>query len=136
MPTSAPCVFVADDDEDDRYLLAIAFQQHSPQCRLLFAQDGRALLDELEQARTLPCLILLDLNMPRLNGFETLQLIRAHPLYQDVPIVMLTTSDLAEDRQRAQALGATAFITKPLNASRLGEVVGQLRAEWLAGKCT
>ena len=129
------CVFIADDDEDDRYLLARAFAEHSPECRLQFAQDGMALLDALSQTEVAPALILLDLNMPRLNGFEALKVLRQHPLYQDTPIVMLTTSNEHGDRQQASALGATDFITKPMNGAILGEIVDQLRSKWLVGRC-
>ena len=129
------CVFVADDDEDDRYLLARAFADYSPGCRLQFAQDGMALLDALNQTGSRPALILLDLNMPRLNGFEALKVLREHPVYQDTPIVILTTSDALPDRQQASELGANDFITKPMNGVQLGEVVSQLRSKWLVGKC-
>ena len=129
------CVFIADDDEDDRYLLARAFAQHSPDCRLQFAHDGLALLDALGQTKAHPSLILLDLNMPRLNGFEALKRLRNHPTYQATPIVILTTSEAEVDRQRATELGANDFITKPLNAVLLGQIVDQLRTDWLVGQC-
>ena len=135
-PNPYPCVFVADDDEDDRYLLAKAFEQHSPQCRLIFAEDGVALLDALANSASPPCLILLDLNMPRLNGFEALERLRAHPFYKHTPIVILTTSDSDQDRQDAQALGANEFVTKPLDMTRLGQLVVRLRSEWLLGRCS
>lgn len=130
-----PCVFIADDDEDDRYLLNLAFTQHSPQCRLAFAHDGLALLDALSHRKTIPQLIILDVNMPRLNGLEALKVLRAHPLYQTTPIVILTTSAADRDRQRAEQLDANEFITKPINSALLGQVVVRLRVEWLAGKC-
>ncbi|RZK36973.1 MAG: response regulator [Hymenobacter sp.] len=130
-----PCVFIADDDEDDRYLLAKAFEQHNPQCRLQFVEDGLALLDALAKNQSQPYLILLDLNMPRLNGFEALQHLRANPLYQHTPIVILTTSSSDRDRQQAQALGANELITKPLDLAKLGQVVIRLRSEWLSGCC-
>ena len=79
MNQNAPCVFIADDDEDDCYLLARAFREHSPECRLQFASDGEGLLETLAQSESLPNLILLDLNMPRLDGFEALQRLRQKP---------------------------------------------------------
>ena len=133
--TPPPCVFIADDDEDDCYLLARAFKEHSPECRLQFASDGAALLETLAQSESQPSLILLDLNMPRLNGFEALQRLRKNPLYQAIPVVILTTSDDQEDQQRACELGANEFITKPLDAQALGETVTQLRQTWLLGRC-
>ena len=134
-PLPSTCVFIADDDEDDRYLLARAFAQHSPTCQLQFAVDGRELLDALIQSEARPALILLDLNMPRLNGFETLKALREHPVYQHTPVVILTTSEVLEDQQQARALGATDFITKPLNVGQLDQIVNQLRIDWLEGRC-
>jgi CheY-like chemotaxis protein len=131
----SPCVFIADDDEDDRFLLNLAFDQYSPRCRLVFAHDGLALLDALAHSESSPHLIILDLNMPLLDGFEVLKALRNHPQYLTTPIVILTTSEADWDRQQAQRLGANEFITKPLNSVQLGQVVTQLRAEWLEGKC-
>ena len=133
--TTAPCVFIADDDEDDCYLLARAFSEHSPECCLQFTHDGAALLETLAQSESQPSLILLDLNMPRLDGFEALQRLRQTPLYQTIPIVILTTSDARQDQQRARELGANDFITKPLDAQALGETVTQLRRTWLLNRC-
>jgi CheY-like chemotaxis protein len=128
-------VFIADDDEDDRLLLQIAFGQHSPECHLVFAEDGLALLDALAQEPSEPCLIILDLNMPRLNGFEALQLLRDSTEYAHLPIVILTTSSQPLDRQQAYALGANEFLTKPLSQALLGQTVCQLRDTWHLEKC-
>ncbi|GAB3805475.1 response regulator [Spirosoma humi] len=128
-------VFIADDDEDDRMLLRYAFAEHSPECHLLFAEDGLALLDALSEAETEPCLIILDLNMPRINGLEALQLLRHSPLYANKPIVILTTSNETVDRQRAFALGANEFLTKPLSMDLLGQMVLNLRKTWRLDQC-
>ena len=132
---SSACVFIADDDEDDRYLLARAFTQHSPDCAIHFAEDGLSLLADIERAQPPPYLIILDLNMPRLDGFETLAYLRAHPHYRDIPVVILTTSEADVDRQRARELGADLFLTKPIDSQALGQAVLQLQATYLAGKC-
>lgn len=131
----AHSVFIADDDEDDRLLLRYAFAEHSPECHLLFAEDGLALLDALSEAETEPCLIILDLNMPRINGLEALQLLRHSPLYSNKPIVILTTSNEAIDRQHAFALGANEFLTKPLSMDLLGQMVLNLRKTWRLDQC-
>lgn len=130
-----PYVFVADDDEDDHFLLHSAFARHSPQCRLVFAHDGLALLEALTQSISMPQLIILDLNMPRLNGFEALKQLREHSLYQHTPIIILTTSDSDEDRQKAQTLRATEFITKPMNGALLDQLVVRLQTDWLSAQC-
>lgn len=131
----AHSVFIADDDEDDRLLLRYAFDQYSPECQLIFAEDGLALLDALSEANTEPCLIILDLNMPRINGLEALQLLRHSVLYANKPIVILTTSNEVIDRQQAFALGANEFLSKPLTMDLLGKMVLYLRETWRLDQC-
>ena len=128
-------VFVADDDEDDCYLLQRAFDRYSPESQMVFAPDGRALLDTLNQSDTEPCLIILDLNMPRLNGFETLTMLRSDKRYRDTPVVVMTTSSEHSDQQKAIALGADDFIIKPFSAEQLGKAVSQLRVDWHLSDC-
>ncbi len=136
LPTSPThCVFIADDDEDDRFLIELAFSRHCPQAKLCFSVDGRELLDTLANSRLEPCLILLDLNMPRLNGFETLATLRQTPAFAQVPIVILTTSDGQADRERASELGATNYLVKPLHLEALSETVKQLALDWKLADC-
>ncbi|QMW02705.1 response regulator [Spirosoma foliorum] len=132
-PTHA--VFIADDDEDDRLLLKYAFAQHSPECELIFAEDGLALLDALAQLTSEPCLIILDLNMPRLNGLEALQVLRLSTQYKHTPIVILTTSSDSTDRQDAYALGANEYLIKPISVDLLGQMVLHLRKAWHLDQC-
>ena len=128
-------VFIAYDDEDDRLLLQYAFAKHSPECQLFFAEDGLALLDALATINSEPCLIILDLNMPRLNGLEALQILRHNSRYADTPIVILTTSNEATDRADAYAFGANEFLTKPLSLDLLGQTVYHLRKAWHLDQC-
>lgn len=128
-------IFVADDDEDDLYLLRFAFQQNLPQCHLEIASDGEALIKLLKKANTRPCLIILDLNMPVMDGFEVLQWLRANPAYKQTPIVVLTTSQNESDRHRALTLGANAFITKPTSLAILGQTLYQLDKDWQLDQC-
>jgi CheY-like chemotaxis protein len=124
-------IFVADDDEDDHYLLQTAFRVHCPACQLQFAHDGLVLLELLNQSTLIPSLIILDLNMPRLDGFETLQILRHNPLYAKTPIIILTTSDNQSDRQQAFELLASEFVTKPLSLYELTQLVQQFKQTWL-----
>jgi len=129
------CVFIADDDEDDQYLLQLCFTEHSPAFRLHFSKNGKEFLADLAQVLVPPQLLLLDLNMPFMGGLETLHILRNNPRYAETPIVILTTSSDPIDKRRAFELGATAFLTKPLNQQALGDMVLKLRQEWLEGKC-
>jgi CheY-like chemotaxis protein len=135
MNESVACVFIADDDEDDQYLLQLCFTEHSPACRLHFSKNGKELLADLANETVPPQLMLLDLNMPFMGGLETLQVLRNNPRYTETPIVILTTSSEPIDKRRAFELGATAFLTKPLNQKALGKMVLKLRQDWLEGKC-
>ncbi|MVM35256.1 response regulator [Spirosoma sp. HMF4905] len=126
----APTVWVVDDDEDDQQFIRAAFQEESPPIHVLSLSDGEELLSKLSECDELPLLILLDINMPRKDGFETLQELRKVAAYADLPVVMLTTSSEANDIQRCMLLGANYFLTKPLTYEQLREMVQALRENW------
>ncbi|MBC3787035.1 response regulator [Spirosoma utsteinense] len=125
-------VFIVDDDEDDRFLVQQVFNQQSPDSQLKTLSNGAELLETLAESVRLPNLILLDLNMPVMSGLETLERVRQNPAYESVPIVILTTSDQAIDRQVASRLRANGFITKPPTIKQYNEVVLNLQREWLS----
>lgn len=125
-------VFIVDDDEDDRFLVQQIFNQQSPDSQLKTLSNGAELLETLAESIRLPNLILLDLNMPVMSGLETLERVRQNPAYESVPIVILTTSDQAVDRQLASRLRANGFITKPPTIKQYNEVVLNLQREWLS----
>lgn len=128
-------ILLADDDEDDRFLIREAFQQQFPSCHVTTADNGEELLDmlrDLENKRTtaksLPDLILLDLNMPRLDGRNTLKIIKQNPIWRLIPVVIMTTSDATIDVEQSYLNGANSFITKPATfqeLSHVAAVVGQ-----------
>ncbi|WP_460639979.1 response regulator [Larkinella harenae] len=125
------CVYVVDDDEDDQFLLQQAFGQHSPGCELKMLSNGQQLLDALEDSTQLPALVLLDLNMPFMGGFEALAQIRDIPAYDSLPVVILTTSSQPDDRQRAHQLGANGFVTKPFLLQEYSQLMILLRQKFL-----
>lgn len=127
-------VIVVDDDEDDRFIIQQAFKQQSHEYLLQALASGQELFWVLDQSITLPALLLLDLNMPLMDGFEVLARLRTHSSYSSIPIVILTTSEADVDRQRAQNLGANNFMTKPPTLDELTKVVNQLREDWLVSK--
>ncbi len=119
MPPSHPLILIADDDEDDRYLVDLAAKRLSFHGHLRFAQDGAELTDYLCRCRTngttaappVPDLILLDLNMPRKSGWDVLEEMAQGALIP-VPVVMWTTSADPKDREQCLRLGARDFVTK------------------------
>ncbi|WP_165841027.1 response regulator [Larkinella punicea] len=130
-----PCVFVADDDEDDQFLIQHVFVHHSPECRINVVNNGVELLEALGTVEKLPALVLLDLNMPVMGGLEALALIRKEPQYDSLPVVILTTSNQTVDQQRAMELGANGFVTKPLLLKEYNQLILTLRKQWLIGRC-
>lgn len=136
MTTTPPIpVLIADDDPDDRLLLCEAFRENRLPNPLHFVEDGQQLLDCLRadaSRRRLPGLILLDLNMPRLNGREALLVLKADPLLQRIPVVILSTAACEEETRRCLAAGAAAFISKPDSYSALLDVVRRVGDYWLA----
>ena len=128
-PTTST-VWIVDDDEDDQLFIRSAFIDAHPSVAVLILSDGDQLLPTLAQSTELPRLILLDVNMPRKNGFDTLKELRQVADFTDLPVVILTTSSDEGDRKRSLALGANHFLTKPLTYERLKAMVQELSREW------
>ena len=125
-----PTVWVVDDDADDQYLIKVAFEQFMPTLAIMQLEDGADLLRCLRSVAELPRLILLDLNMQRMNGFEALEAMRNVPAFQKIPVVMLTTSSGIEDKQKSMGLGADGFLTKPLSHQGTISMLRQLTTDW------
>lgn len=125
-----PIVWIVDDDVDDQWFIEHGFKEVIPSIRIKQLYDGEELLPCLEETPVLPKLVLLDLNMHRKGGFEALQELRDVPAYQNLPVVVLTTSTALEDRQRAFLLGANGFLTKPSSQKDIVVLLKQLASEW------
>lgn len=123
-------IWVVDDDEDDQYLFAEAFGRIMPRVAIKQLTDGEELLSCLQATAVLPRLVLMDLNMPRLTGFETLKQLRSVAAYQQLPVIMLTTSEEEADKRKSFALGANGFLTKPASQSGILAMFQQLLREW------
>lgn len=133
-------IVIADDDCDDRMLIEDAFQESRLGNPLVFCENGEELLkclrNEGEYAsqnvnRRKPGLILLDLNMPRMDGRTALAHIKADPELRRIPVVVLTTSKAEEDVLRTYDLGVNSFITKPVSFEALVDVVKTLNHYWI-----
>lgn len=133
-------ILICDDDEEDRLLTKEALEQAHISNSLRFVEDGEQLLDYLYQrgayagetgAAPRPGLILLDLNMPKLGGREVLAIIKGDKTLHDIPIVVLSTSQLDEDISRSYQLGVNSFISKPVTFSGLVDAMHVLGRYWL-----
>lgn len=109
-------ILVADDDLDDQELIQDALADNAIGTeKLRFVNDGEELIRFLANAKTLPSIILLDLNMPRKSGREALDDIKQNPSFKHIPVVMFTTSDSYIDIKECHKLGCNAYLTKPNN---------------------
>jgi CheY-like chemotaxis protein len=129
----AHTILYAEDDHDDLFMVKLAFEKYEESVNLLHAHDGYEALEQLKKAflnKTSPCLIILDINMPGMDGREALVNIKQTEIYKDIPVVLFTTSSSDGDKAFAQKWGAE-FITKPLIFSEL-----QKLAETFLHLCT
>lgn len=132
-------ILLADDDEDDRLLARDALAESRLANELRLVGDGVELLEYLRregayadaEASPRPGVILLDLNMPRMDGREALEAIKADPDLRRIPVVVMTTSQAEEDVVRSYELGASSFITKPITFDGLVAVMRGLGTYWI-----
>ncbi|HYO21830.1 MAG TPA: response regulator [Flavisolibacter sp.] len=121
-------VLYADDDADDRELIREAFEEFSAMIDLITFGKASDLLNFLENHTPLqssPCLIILDVNMPGMDGKQALRKLRMMDPFKDVPVVMFTTSTLPSEAAFATAYGA-GFVTKPLHTRQINQIIYEL----------
>ncbi len=131
-------ILIADDDIDDRLFMERALRQNGFTQAINFVEDGEDLMDYLRQngrytgqQLAYPNLLILDLNMPRKNGFQALAEIKADPALRRLPVIVMSTSSADEDVLKTYNLGVNSFVIKPFNFNRLVEIVGALKLYWM-----
>ncbi len=110
-------ILLAEDDEDDQELIRLAFSKVDPGYSLKVVANGKEAIDTLQLQSGLPCVIILDLNMPVLNGIQTLAVLQQESRYRRIPKVILTTSDNEDTRQMSFLNGAVDYFVKPASMS-------------------
>ncbi|HEX8315440.1 MAG TPA: response regulator [Flavisolibacter sp.] len=118
----------ADDDTDDLYIVKEVMENIDDKHQVIEATDGRQALDYLNSIETpckLPCLVVLDINMPVLNGKETLAIIRSEERFNSIAVVVFTTSSSERDRQFCERFGVEMF-SKPHTYADFEKMIGTL----------
>ncbi len=128
-------ILLAEDDDNDVRITRRALRKSGLDATLSVACDGQAALDYLYRREPFidapkPDLVLLDMNLPKINGMEVLRTIKADPELRALPMIMLTTSGRQEDVTAAYACGANAFVCKPIRFARFVEVIKELSEYW------
>ncbi|WP_439134990.1 response regulator [Pseudomaricurvus sp.] len=138
-PTKYINILMADDDKDDQLLTRDALLESHVRSTLEIVDDGIELLEYLNgegkfasrDITVQPDLILLDLNMPRMDGRQALAAIKAHPILRRIPVVILTTSKADDDMLTSYDLGAASYLSKPVTFDGLVELMKALGRYWV-----
>jgi CheY-like chemotaxis protein len=133
-------VLLVEDNPTDAELTILALKERNLANHLVWVKDGAEALDFLfaegaytdRKNKAEPKLVLLDLRLPKVDGLEVLQKMRANPLTQIVPVVVMTSSALDKDIETSYNLGANSYIQKPINFDEFTKVVSDLGFYWLA----
>jgi CheY-like chemotaxis protein len=141
MTTSDSILLYVEDEESDRILMRFAFSEEGLEGILRMVNHGQEAIDYLSatgiyadrEAHPSPGLVLLDLNLPEVHGFDVLKWIREHALLKALPVVIFSSSVREEDRARARSLGADDFVQKPHSLMALRQVARALHQKWFAG---
>lgn len=124
-----PVFFIyADDDKDDHEILSTAIKSSVLTYRLKSVYDGDELIKFLSKNITtaLPDFLVIDLNMPKVDGFTAIKQIKSETQFENIPIYVLSTSGRLDDRQKAKAYGVTGFYTKPAKLSELRDILEEM----------
>jgi CheY-like chemotaxis protein len=124
-------ILLVEDDPGDVVMTREAFQDYKVRNNLHVVNDGAEAMDFLRQRgefadRPRPDLVLLDLNLPKMDGRQVLEAIKSDPSLSSIPVVVLTTSENEDDVLRSYSLHANAYVTKPVDFERFIEVVRQI----------
>jgi len=128
-------ILLLEDEPADAHLVRVSLKEARVHCQLHHLLDGREGLDFLQrkppfESAPRPDLILLDLNMPRMNGHEFLAAVKADENFRDIPVVVLTTSEVERDVEASFKHGAAGYITKPVDMQQFTAAISQLSDYW------
>jgi two-component system response regulator len=126
-----PRILHVEDSPDDVVLIGMAFRKAKVTAILEVASDGDKAIAALENGPTPPACVLLDIKLPTISGLDVLTWIRRQPRFKRLPVVMLTSSLLPEDINRAYDLGANSYLVKPTDLAALVDLARTIELYWL-----
>ena len=129
--TKAIDLLLIEDNASDAELTIRELKKYNMANNLIHLRNGSDALNFFKTTDTLPKLILLDIQMPKINGIEVLQRLKENPLTRSIPVVMLTSSKENPDIQKCYSLGANSYIVKPVNFDDFAKTIKTLGFYWL-----
>ncbi|WP_294820952.1 response regulator [uncultured Flavobacterium sp.] len=119
-------IVLIDDDEDDRLLFSMAVAKSDPSANCTVYDNGPDALQALAESAATPMFLFLDLNLPGMDGFEILQVLKSDPSFIHTAIILYSTSGHADNIARAESLGASGYVKKPNDFSLLCETLSKI----------
>ncbi len=119
-------ILLIEDDSDDVELFTDALNRNQQPHSIQLLQDGMSAVSYFTESSSCPDIVVMDMNLPRLHGRDVIRHIRSKPVFDKVPVVVLTTSSASDDRNYVLSQGATAFIVKPSTLDGLLEMARQV----------
>jgi len=140
--TTRHYILLAEDDREEAFLVHWAFRRAGLPHQIIDVRDGEATIKYLKGMPPFndrlryppPRLLLLDLKMPKVNGFDVLAWLKTHREFNSLPAIVLSSSDFHADLKKARDLGAKEFLTKPHELEDLVRLVGGVHERWLTGE--
>lgn len=123
-------ILLVEDDQVDIMTLKRAFKSLNIKNQLEIARNGEEGLQYFETDKEKPCLILLDINMPKMNGLEFLQILKQDDILKKIPVVVLTTSQDEEDRKKSFDFGVAGYVVKPVDYEEFIDAIKTINNYW------
>lgn len=128
-------ILLADDDHDDAEIFADVLNDVHPHAKFFHAKNGIGVFEQIKSLEgRVPGIIFLDLNMPEMDGWQCLSILKRDPQTRDIPVIIYSTSSYLPDKQKAIASGASAFITKPSDYESLRKLITSLTSTVRTGR--
>ena len=132
-------IMVVEDNPNDAELVLRVFKKHNLANKCVFLKDGAAALDYIfgvagpsgPAPQHTPCVIMLDLKLPKVDGLEVLRRLKADERTRSLPVVVLTSSNQDQDIKAAYGLGVNSFVTKPVKFDEFAKVIADLGLYWM-----
>ncbi|WP_211252314.1 response regulator [Marinobacterium jannaschii] len=125
-------ILLVEDNPGDIELVKAGFDEARVANNIVVIGDGQDALDFFDQAETLPDIVLLDINLPKVDGIEVLHKIKSQPRTRSVPVIILTSSEAEIDISRSYTENANSYITKPVDFEKFIEAIRSLEDFWLS----
>jgi CheY-like chemotaxis protein len=119
-------IFLIEDDADDIELLEVSLRDNNILYKMDVVMEGDKVQEYLKNCKKLPHIIVMDFNLPRVHGREIMKQIKAHDVFKNIPLIVLTTSTAKEDIEYSYKMGADSFITKPTTIQGFNATVGTI----------